>query len=121
MATDMELVSDEFSETACKLLKEYSTEIENLRIDSIQLLDSYYQNAQLEKDEKDYLLRRFRNNFDSFRTLKTTYQTLVRKASQWIQHAKDASPGKQLELEVRLDEFEKRLIIMHRFFTSNKL
>ena len=118
----MELVSDEFSETACKLLKEYATEIEKLRTDSIGILDSYYSGERsIGKDERDYLLRRFRNNRDSLDSLSTTYQTLVRKTSQWIQHAKDASPGKQLELEMRLNEFENRLNNIHGFFDSNQI
>lgn len=42
MATDTELISDEFSDIACSLLKEYSSELEKLKMDSIHVLDSYY-------------------------------------------------------------------------------
>lgn len=63
MATDTELISDEFSDTACRLLKEYSAEIEKLRSDTIQILDSYYKNDTKSDEEKEYLVQRFRNNF----------------------------------------------------------
>lgn len=121
MATDMELISDEFSDIACGLLKEYSSDIEKLRIDSIQVLDTFYKSAVSDKEGKKYLTRRFQDNVESFQSLLSTYERLVRKTSQWIQHAKEPRPGKQLELEVRLDEFEKRLQNAQRFFASNRI
>lgn len=121
MATDTELISDEFSDTACRLLKEYSAEIEKLRSDTIQILDSYYSGERkLEKDEREYLARRYQDNLEAFNSLHSTYQTLIRKTSQWLEHAKEASPGKQLELEVRLHEFERRVNNTNRFLMANR-
>lgn len=122
MATDIELISDEFSDVACSLMKEYSSEIEKLRLDSIQVLDSYYKSTdKLDKAGREYLVRRYRENVDSFTRLLSAYERLVRKTSQWIEHSKEPRPGKQLELEVRLDEFENRLQNMQSFYSANRL
>jgi hypothetical protein len=122
MATDTELISDDFSDVACSLLKEYSSEIDKLRTESIQILDSYHLGEKKgDKDESKYLERRYRDNVEFFNSLLSAYQTLIRKTSQWIQHAKEARPGKQLELEVRLGEFERRLLNAQRFFRSKQL
>jgi len=122
MATDTELISDEFSDTACRLLKEYSAEIEKLRSDTIQVLDWYYMlERKPQKQESDYVKKRIQNNVDLVGSLTAAFETLVRKTSQWIQHANHASPAKQLELEVRLQQFQQRVDNIHRFFESNMI
>ena len=124
MATEIESVSDEFAETACKLIKEYSEEIERLRLDTIKVLDLYHDSSSKglkSEKEREYLENRFTNNFDMFRSFIPAYETLVRKSSQWIQHAKDARPGKQLELDVRLEQFEQKLDAIQRFFDQNAI
>ncbi len=124
MATDIESVSDEFAETACKLIKEYSDEIERLRLDTIKVLDLYHDSGAKSvksDEERRYLKNRFTNNLDMFRSFIPVYGTLVRKSSQWIQHAQEARPGKQLELDVRLEQFEQKLNAIQRFFDQNAI
>ncbi len=124
MATDIESLSDEFAETACKLIKEYSDEIESLRLDTIKILDLYHDSGpkgEKSKEERDYLAKRFNNNLDMLRSFIPAYRTLVRKSSQWIQHAQEARPGRQLELDVRLEQFEQKLHAIQRFFDQNAI
>lgn len=112
-----------FAEAACKLLIEYSNRLALKRHELASIVE---QSNDVELGSrpyktKHYLRNRWMIERDDFALSKKVYETLIRKASQWIEHGEGANPGLELELQVRLADFEAMVRSMDGFIQSNDL
>lgn len=109
-----------FAVTACKLLSEYTARLATQKQDVIRILEQFH-NAPPNKKDMGLLHARYRNEFDDFMQSKEVFNTLIRKASQWVEHGRLSQPHLEMELEVRLADLESKLRSMERFFHSNQI
>jgi hypothetical protein len=120
MATEVSETANAFAETACKLLTEYTARLVTQKQEVVKILDQLHSSRTSEMDST-YLRQRYTNEWDEFWGSKVVFEGLCRKASQWIEHGKSPEPNLELELEVRLADFENKLQTMHDFFDSNRV
>lgn len=113
-------VSDEFAKTASALLKEFSGELRALQQASMDLLDELTK-AGITPARREMLRARISNVREDFHNSNPTYDRLVAKASQWLSHGKKPKPSLEMELEIRLCEFEDRLKFTHSFFAQSEI
>jgi hypothetical protein len=58
------------------------------------------------------------NERDEFNNSRKIFDLLLRRASQWVEHGIPPKPGLEMELELRLADFERMLRSMEQFFQS---
>jgi hypothetical protein len=109
-----------FATTACKLLVEYTARLVAIKQEVLKIQDQL-NDLRGSKMELRYLRQRFNNEKDQFFRSKGVYEVLTRKASQWIEHGKSPRPDLQMELEVRLADFENTLRSTEEFFYSSEM
>ena len=112
-----------FESMACKLLKEYAVRIQKTKSKIETLLEKTddYRGGVIDKKElwdHPYFGQKMRYEVESFHRSTHIYTKLIRKASQWLQHGKLASAGRQLELEIRLADLEFLLLDLEIFVSS---
>lgn len=107
----------DFVVIACKLLKEYTDRTQKKKSELSELIDK----MNLAGPGKTLQILSQRAHFEtmSFQRALTVYSKLIRKVSQWVEHAKSAPPGLQLELEMRLAELEFLVDDLEMFIKSN--
>lgn len=118
MASEISETANEFAETACQLLVEYSARLEAQKQEVLKILDRFH-DSRGSKMDSEYLRQRYHNERHHFFRSREVFEVLSRKASQWIEHGKSPRPNLELELEVRLADFEHMLRSMDDFFHSN--
>jgi hypothetical protein len=119
MASDASDRATGFAEAACKLLIEYTARLVAQKQEATKMLDRI--NDHRASIDSDYMRRRFRDEMLDFFESRETYDGLIRKASQWVEHGRSPKPGLELELEVRLADFESMIRSMSRFFETNSM
>jgi hypothetical protein len=97
---------DKFAMTACQLLREYTQRLQDLKQELMRLAEKIH-GARASKMDMAYAETRYHHEMLSFQQSLSTYHKLMRQASQWIEHGKVLSPHLRLELEIRLDDFER--------------
>jgi hypothetical protein len=121
MKSEMSETAIEFAETACKLLSEYTNRLAAQKQEVVTILDRFHESSTIHYDLKSYLRSRYRNEMDEFLHSRQTFEVLIRKVSQWVEHGTSPKPGLELELELRLADFERMLRSMDDFFQSNSI
>lgn len=114
-----EEIGNAFASKACELLKEFSKRLDQMRAAGIKLQETYHTGRPSTSPE--YLRQRYAMLFQEFNTSLPVYQMLIRQSSQWIQHGKASQPHLQLEMEVRLSDFEQKLRIMQGFLALDNM
>ena len=110
--------SDAFAKAACKLIKEYMIRLESKKQYALRILDQI-RAFQAPTEQTEYLRKRYMQEYQDFVNSREAYEKLIRKSSQWIEHGKLPQPSLELELEVRLADFEDTLRMLGIFFQSN--
>lgn len=106
-----------FAETACKLLEEYTDRLIAQKQEAVKMLDRIADPRS--SISSRHLRERFQNEARDFFKSRETYERLIRKASQWVEHGRSPKPGLELELEIRLADFESKIRSISRFFETN--
>lgn len=123
MPNEVSDIGNAFAKTACRLLRDYTADLRTLKSEMIVLFDKFREASKSpEVEQTEYLRRRFFDEMHAFYDLSSSaYRKLVEKSSQWVEHGKLPNPSLELELQVRLAEFECALRNMQQFFNSNHL
>jgi predicted DNA-binding protein (UPF0278 family) len=123
MASEMRDTGSAFAETACKLLIEYAARLIMQKQEVVKILDRFHSSRVKMESKMDshYLHQRYMNEMNEFMESREVFETLIRKASQWVEHGKSPQPHLELELEVRLADFENMLRSMTNFFHTNHI
>jgi uroporphyrinogen-III decarboxylase len=109
-----------FAETACKLLIEYADRLVVQKQEAVKILDQFHA-SRASKMDSGYLSQRYKNEMHEFIRSREVFETLIRKASQWVEHGRSPQPHLELELEVRLADLENMLRSMDYFFQTNHI
>ena len=120
MTSDISETGNEFAETACKLLIEYTTRLVTQKQELLKILERF-RGMRTSKIDSEFLRQRYADEMHEFLTSNGVFETLIRKASQWVEHGKPPKPNLQMELEVRLSDFENTLQSMHHFISRNQI
>lgn len=121
MASEMSEAGSAFAETACKLLIEYTARLVTQKQEASKILDRFYDargSSKLTLDSS-YLRDRYENERKQFFNSREVFEALIRKSSQWIEHGRSPRPHLQMELELRLADFESTLRSVDEFFNSH--
>lgn len=118
MANEMSETSDAFAETACKLLIEYTARLAKQKQEVLAIMDRYHDTRGSKIDSR-YLRQRLDDEKRHFFRSRRVLEELNRKASQWIEHGRSPRPHLELELKVRLADFEEMVQSMDEFFDSS--
>lgn len=113
------LDANAFAETACKLLAEYTARLIAQKQKARQILDEFHTGRGSKIIDHGYLRRRFDEEREEFFNSREVFEKLSRKASQWVEHGRPPKPNLELELEVRLADFESTLRSVERFFATS--
>lgn len=121
MASEVSETGNAFAQTACKLLIEYTARLLTQRQEAVKILDRFHDSRGTVRSSMDaaYLRGRYEQEKDQFYRSREVFKTLIRKASQWIEHGKTPKPHLEMELQLRLADFESTLQSMEDFFNSN--
>lgn len=119
MASDVSNTANAFAATACKLLIEYSARLAAQKEEVKKIVDEY-NNPKMGRSPS-YLSHKYSSEMSEFMRSREVFDTLVRKASQWVEHGRSPQPHLELELEVRLADFESMLRSMDSFFHENRI
>lgn len=120
MVNEMSESANAFAETACKLLIEYTARLVTQKQEVLKILDQFH-DSRGTKINSQYLRQRYDEEKYRFFNSRQVFEVLSRKASQWIEHGRSPRPSLELELEVRLADFENTLRSMDHFFHSNDI
>jgi len=106
--------SDKFATTACQLLREYSERLQEVKREITKMADSFH-GVRSSKMDFEYFQRRVQAELMSYDRSRPMYDKLSRKCSQWLEHGKPIRPHLQLEMEIRLDDFERLVGTMEHY------
>lgn len=120
MVNDVSETSSAFAETACKLLVEYTARLMKQKQDVLAILSQYH-DMRGSKINSEYLRQRYDSERDQFYQSREVFETLSRKVSQWVEHGRAPKPHLELELAVRLADFESTMRAMESFFHLNEM
>jgi hypothetical protein len=121
MAKDAnEEIGNAFAKKACALMKEFTQRLERMQGTAVQLLDMYH-GTGMPAISPEYTRQRIQLIAQDFNNSMHAYNVLIRQSSQWVQHGKSSEPSLQLELEIRLADFERMLSSMQQFFAMTNI
>ena len=120
MASEISETANAFAETACKLLIEFTARLVTQKQEVVKILEQFH-GPRAGKVDSSYLRQRYSNEMHEFSESREAFEKLIRKTSQWVEHGKSPQPNLELELEVRLANFETMLRSMEHFFDTNRL
>lgn len=120
MGNEYSDIGNAFAETSCKLLKEYTERLLAIKSEMTKLLEGFHASVDRRLDPL-YVHERFNTERMAFEEHYPTFEKLIRQSSQWVEHGKPPKPHLQLELEVRLSDFETLIRSMRQFFRSQRI